>query len=100
MELNGSAVTLGLPAEFQFHKEMLEKNTNRQLIEEAFETVLNQKFRIQFIVTQGPSAAPGAAAKMSPAAPEPAAEAEPSKMTEILSDALNIFEGSKVIRVE
>jgi hypothetical protein len=83
---------------------MLEKNANRQLIEEGFETVLNQKLRVQFVVTQGPvtpQAAPKTA-KTAPAAsvPPPVSEGEASKMTDILSQTLNIFEGSKVIKVE
>lgn len=104
IEINGGALTLGLPSEFQFHKEMLEKQANRQLIEEGFETVLNQKLRVQFVVTQGPvtppaSAAPKAA-RPAPPQPEPASAESSEKMTDIISQTLNIFEGSKIIKVE
>ncbi len=102
IEVAGGALTLGLPAEFQFHKEMLEKSTNRQLIEEAFETVLNQKFRVQFVVTQGPASPKGTPVSEEPApaaAPAPEA-ADSAQMTDILSQTLNIFQGSKIIRVE
>lgn len=104
IEVAGNLVTLGLPVEFQFHKETLEKSANKQLVEEAFETVLAQKMRVQFVVTQGPMAV---TAKKSEAKPSveveqtaPAAEGEGKKMSEVLSQALNIFQGSKIIRTE
>lgn len=100
IEVAGNLVTLGLPAEFQFHKEMLEKSANKQLIEEAFETVLAQKMRVQFVVTQGPVAKKVAAEPLPDIPPPTAAPEEGTKMTEVLSQALNIFQGSKIIRTE
>lgn len=102
IEVSGSLITLGLPAEFQFHKEMLEKSANKQLIEEAFETVLAQKMRVQFIVTQGPvsSTVKKMEVNISSEPAAPAAEGDGKKMSEVLSQALNIFQGSKIIRTE
>lgn len=104
IEVAGNLVTLGLPVEFQFHKETLEKTANKQLVEEAFETVLAQKMRVQFVVTQGPMVMTAKKSETAPSAeiaqPAPAAEGDGKKMSEVLSQALNIFQGSKIIRTE
>ena len=88
VEVHDGTVVLGLPQEFQFHKEMLEKNGNRQLVEEAFEVVARQKVRVQFVVTK-----PDAGSTSRPAAAE-----EKSPLPEIIVEAMNIFEGSRIIK--
>ncbi len=102
IEVAGTLVTLGLPSEFQFHKEMLEKSANKQLIEEAFETVLAQKMRVQFVVTRGPVSSTVKKTEINISAESSGAPAEGDgkKMSEVLSQALNIFQGSKIIRSE
>ena len=111
IEAAGSVLTLGLPAEFQFHKEMLEKNTNRELIEEAFNVVGQKEVRIQFVITRieqeemGPRRAPEVSAA-GPAAihrgSDSAGESSEanSKLSDMLSQALNIFDGAKIVRKE
>src|SRR5262249_49549861 len=47
VEVADSTLTIGFAQEFQFHKEMLEKTVNRQLVEEAFEVTSGKKIRIQ-----------------------------------------------------
>jgi DNA polymerase III subunit gamma/tau len=102
VEVNDSLITIGFPGEFQFHKDMLEKSANKQLVEEAFEVTSGKKVRVQFVVTEADrqehpvkTAAPAA----SPSAP--ASSGEPSgKLTEIITEALNIFDGAKIVRAE
>ena len=88
IEVADGAVTLGLPVEFQFHKEMLEKNGNRQLVEEAFEVAGGHKIRIQFVVTKPET---GEAVR-------PMAVEEKGQLPEIIVEAMNIFEGSRIIK--
>ena len=76
--------------EFQFHKEMLEKNGNRQLVEEAFEVVAHKKIRVQFVVTK-----PEVSSVVKPVLP-----VEKSPLPEIITDAMSIFEGSKIVKKE
>ncbi|MBI3316695.1 MAG: DNA polymerase III subunit gamma/tau [Candidatus Omnitrophica bacterium] len=90
VEAGAGVATLGLPSEFAFHKDMLEKEVNRRLVEEAFETVLGQKWRISFVVTQTERS------ETPVSAPAP----EEAKVSEIITQALNIFEGAKIIRKE
>ena len=88
VEVTDGIVMLGLPQEFQFHKEMLEKNGNRQLVEEGFEVVAGKKVRVQFVVTK-PEAGEGI---------KPALAEEKSQLPEIIVDAMAIFEGAKIIK--
>ncbi len=92
VEIEDSLVTLGLPAEFQFHKETLEKDANRRLVEEAFEVVSGRKVGIQFVISRAP--------QEKPAAETPLPPEEESKLPGIIQEALNIFEGAKIIRNE
>ncbi len=88
VESSEGVVTLGLPTEFQFHKDMLEKNTNKQLIEEAFEVISGKKIRVQFVVTVSEQKQK-----------QPVAVAEDaSKLPDIINEALNIFDGAKIIK--
>ncbi|OGX11599.1 MAG: DNA polymerase III, subunit gamma and tau [Omnitrophica bacterium RIFOXYB12_FULL_50_7] len=89
-EVEGSVIVLGLPSEFRFHKETLEKDLNKQVIEEAFAQVLGKKVRVQCVVTERDGTTQ-----------EAAGDAMPDKgegVPDIVSKALEIFDGSKVIR--
>jgi DNA polymerase III subunit gamma/tau len=89
-EVEGSVIVLGLPSEFRFHKEMLEKDLNKQVIEDAFEKALNKKVRVQCVVTERDGTTQEAAGDI--------ASAEYEGVPDIVSKALEIFNGSKVIR--
>jgi hypothetical protein len=81
---------LGLPSEFRFHKVTLEKEANKQLIEEAFCQALGKKVRVQCVVTEREGTVqdmPGGATPEKNAA-----------VPAIVAKALEIFDGSKVIR--
>ena len=92
-EVDGSVITLGLPSEFRFHKETLEKDLNRQVIEDVFAQVVGMKVRVQCVVTEREGTTQDA---------EEGGERVPAKKDEGVSDivakALSIFDGSKVIR--
>lgn len=103
VEINDTTITVGFPGEFQFHKEMLDKSANKQLVEEAFEVTSGKKIRILFVVTeadrQEQKAKPAPAAAAATAAP--ASSGEPSgKLTEIITEALSIFDGAKIVRAD
>ncbi|MFA5168711.1 MAG: DNA polymerase III subunit gamma/tau [Candidatus Omnitrophota bacterium] len=89
-EVEGSVIVLGLPSEFRFHKEMLEKDLNKQIIEEAFTQALGKKVRVQCVVTERDGMTQKAAGDTAPAKDE--------GVPDIVSKALEIFDGSKVIR--
>ena len=89
-EVEGSMIILGLPSEFRFHKETLEKDSNKQLIEEAFTHALGRKVRVQCVVTEREGATQEASGEIVPAKDE--------GVSDIVSKALEIFDGSKVIR--
>ena len=89
-EVEGSVIVLGLPSEFRFHKETLEKELNRQVIEEAFAQVLGKKVRVQCVVTEREGTTREAAGERVPVKDE--------GVPDIVSKALEIFDGSKVIR--
>jgi len=91
VEINDAVVVLGLPDEFQFHKETLEKDANRRLVEEAFEVVSGKKIRVQFVITQ-PSQVKSESKTES--------KEEGSPLPDIVNEAMNIFSGAKVIRKE
>jgi len=90
-ELDGTVIVLGLPSEFRFHKEMLEKETNKQFIEEAFSQALGHKVRIQCVVTEREGV-------IQEAAPGMVSVSKDEDVPDIVSKALEIFDGSKVIR--
>ncbi len=89
-EVEGSVIVLGLPSEFRFHKETLEKDLNKQVIEEAFTQALGMKVRVQCVVTERDGTTQDADA--------PAASAKDEDVPDIVSKALEIFDGAKVIR--
>ncbi|MFH1800227.1 MAG: DNA polymerase III subunit gamma/tau [Candidatus Omnitrophota bacterium] len=89
-EVEGSVIVLGLPSEFRFHKETLEKDLNKQVIEDAFAQALNKKVRVQCVVTERDGMTQEAVRDIAPAKDE--------GVPDIVSKALEIFDGSKVIR--
>jgi len=89
-EVEGLTIVLGLPSEFRFHKETLEKDSNKQLVEEAFAKALGKKIRVQCVVTERE----GATREASESSPL----AKDEGVSDIVSKALEIFDGSKVIR--
>lgn len=101
METSGDMLTLGLPAEFQFHKETLDKGPNRKLVEEAAEIVLGRKIGIEFVVTQGPAAvrpAAGTVPEKTGAAAAGETSAAGGQLPEIIMKALDIFDGARIVR--
>jgi len=91
VETEGNVVTLALPAEFQFHKDTLEKNNNKKLVEEAFETVTGKRVGVQFVITKKDEAPPST----KPEEPEPD---DGKPLPDIIMNALDIFEGAKIVR--
>lgn len=91
VETRENLVVLGLPEEFQFHKEMLERDQKRKLIEGAFSQFLGTVPQIQFVTTrlvQGESASGASPSKEAP------------KLPEIVRQAMDIFQGSKIVRTD
>jgi DNA polymerase III subunit gamma/tau len=89
-EVEGTVIVLGLPSEFRFHKETLEKELNKQVIEDAFAQVLGVKVRVQCVVTEREGTTQDAEGESAPA--------KDDGVPDIVSKALEIFDGSKVIR--
>jgi DNA polymerase-3 subunit gamma/tau len=90
-EVEGLVIVLGLPSEFRFHKETLEKELNKQVIEDAFAQVLGKKVRVQCVVTERDGATQDADEERAPATQD-------EGVSDIVNKALEIFDGSKVIR--
>lgn len=102
VEVSSSGVVLGLPAEFQFHKETLEKDAHKRIVEDAFEAVVGVKTRIHFAITE--ILREEHSAQAAPPAPrvtaEPAGEMEPGPRQDIIDEALNVFKGARLVRKE
>lgn len=94
LEISAEEVTLGLPAEFQFHKDTLEKPMNKKLVEEAFEIVMGKVLRARFVITK---VAQGVVEGQGPA---PAGEKlKPGgELPEIIMGALDVFGDAKIVR--
>jgi len=97
VEANDHGIVLGLPAEFQFHKDTLEKDANRRLVEEAFESVCARRVKVQFVITK---AGHEENAAQLPASGQngPFENGGPSQ--NILDEALNVFKGARLVRKE
>lgn len=93
VEVDGATIVLGFPSEFRFHKETLEKESNKQVVEEAFAQTLGRKLRIQFVVTEREGTTQDA-----PAGGE--TSKKESETPDIVMQALEIFDGAKIIRKE
>lgn len=97
VEVEDSVIILGLPEEFRFHKESLEKENNKKLVEECFSEGLGSKARVRFVVTQQTISERPAS---QPAAPLPPTDAEKRELPDIITQALDVFDGAKIIRAE
>jgi len=105
VEAGPSGVVLGLPAEFQFHKDTLEKEAHKRLVEDAFDAVLGVKTRIQFVITEinreeRSSEAPAGSVPLSPAVPAVEPELGSGPRQDIIDEALNVFKGARLVRKE
>lgn len=100
VEVADGAITLGFPAELQFHKEMLEKTANKQLVEEAFEVAAGKKIRVQFVVTQVDNQVQSQTPAKKTAEAAASKEPQSGKLAEIVTEALSVFDGGKIIRAE
>jgi DNA polymerase-3 subunit gamma/tau len=96
MEVDNHTVFLGLPAEFKFHQETLEKDANKRLVEEAFEVISGKKVRVQFVITEQEVAMPPVAAAGTGEGEEKAKEE--NKLPEIISDVMDVFQGARLIQ--
>lgn len=88
LEVSGNKVTFGFPPEFKFHMENLEHQGNKTFIQKSLEDILKVRIQIQFVVTK--------AEKIEKTIPQP--EPEKGNDSDVIMSALDIFEGSKVIR--
>jgi len=92
VEITLEAIVLGLPEEFQFHKEMLDRVEKRRLVEAIAGEALGRDVQIQFVTTKLQQEEGAASAK---------SEKEPSsKLPEIVRQAMDIFQGSKIVRAD
>ena len=96
LEIVDGFVVFGLPAEFKFHKEALEKQNNKDLVRTTLATLLGQEANISFVVTE--LSKDTVTKKMGEAQPVALSAGVLGKESDIITSALNIFEGSKVIR--
>lgn len=92
VEVEGATIVLGLPSEFRFHKETLEKESNRQVVDDAFAQVFGKKVKTQFVVTEKEGTLRETPRDATPETAE--------GMADIVAQALEIFGGAKVIRKE
>ncbi|MBI4372460.1 MAG: DNA polymerase III subunit gamma/tau [Candidatus Omnitrophica bacterium] len=86
VEVVDGLVVFGFPSEFKFHKEALEKQAHKDLIRSTLKSLLGTEINISFVLTEP--------------AKEPAKKVEsslPAKDSEIITSALNMFDGSKVV---
>ncbi len=86
LEVEDGLIVLGLPGEFKFHKENLEKLENKKLVEEIFQSLLGTQARVSFVITVPD--------KVSLRASGPAVEKE--SVPEIVASAVKLFEGKIV----
>lgn len=101
VEMTDEKLVLCFPTDLQFHKDMLDKEPNRRLVEEALEAVTGQSRRIQFTV--GSFSAKAAASCLSAPSEKPAPTNHVNsdeKLPDIITQALDVFTGAKIIRRE
>jgi len=104
VEVSAAGIVLGLPAEFQFHKDTLEKEAQKRLVEDAFDAVLGVKNRIHFVITEinREERSVDSAVAITPRAPAVpvATDMEPGPRQDIIDEALNVFKGARLVRKE
>lgn len=87
IELVQNTVTVGLPSEFNFHKETLESQDNLTLIEDVIKNVIGVPLKVNFVITERDGI------------DDEVIEEEPTdEPAEIIESALEIFEGRTVRR--
>jgi len=95
LSIKSNLLTIGMPAQFLLHKEVLEESGNRKLIESVLNDLLGGNLRVNFIITDG---------KPSPEDKEDKGINNSRKLEDMLTaepiarKALELFEG-KVIKV-
>ena len=95
VEVDDTVIILGLPEEFRFHKESLEKENNKKLVEDCFSENIGSKVKVRFVVTeQTSSERPAALPVVLPS------EAEKRELPDIITKALDVFDGAKIVRAE
>lgn len=99
VEVDETVIVLGLPEEFKFHKESLEKENNKKLVEESFSEGLGIKVRVRFVVTEQTSTNRPVAAS-APAAESHASKEDGRELPDIITKALDVFDGAKIVRAE
>jgi len=87
VEVAGQKVTFGFPTEFKFHKETVEQQNNKVFVRDILSQVLGSTVEVDFVVTEEDREE-----KKIPVSPEKDPNAK------IVMSAMEIFEGSKVIR--
>jgi len=87
VEVDGHRAIFGFPAEFKFHKETIEQQHNKSFVRDILKNILQMPVDVSFVVTE--------AEQMTEKAP---AEQAPGVDSGVISSALEIFDGSKVIR--
>lgn len=90
VEVTGEAIVLGLPEEFQFHRETLEAPEKRKVVEEVFRQFFGEIPGVRFVTMrlgkEGGSSEPS--------------QKQAAKLPEAVRQAMDIFQGSKIIRAE
>jgi len=89
VEVENDQIIIGMPSEYKFHKENLEKTENKKLVETAFHEFLGIPAKVSFVIT--------VPEKISIAAGQEAAPSE--NIPEIVDSALKIFKGKIVQRL-
>ncbi|HQB93639.1 MAG TPA: DNA polymerase III subunit gamma/tau [Candidatus Omnitrophota bacterium] len=89
VEVEDGTIVLGFPSEFKFHKETIDKDNNKKIIEEVFRKALGAKVRVQCVVTEKDG--------MNQTSPE-GKPADDGNAPDIVAKALEIFDGARIIR--
>lgn len=101
VEMNDEKLVLCFPTDLQFHKDMLDKEPNRRLVEEALEAVTGQSRRVQFSVGQAsPRGVVGESSSPSESTLAATSPKSDEKLPDIITQALDVFTGAKIVRRE
>ncbi len=95
VEVVDGLVVFGLPTEFKFHRDALDKQANKDLVRSTLVSLLGGEVNVSFVVTE---VAKGVAKTPENQTQPVSAGVSGGKESDIVVSALNIFEGSKVIR--
>ena len=91
VDVEDGIVVFGLPSEFRFHKEALDRQDNKELVRKTLAVLLGREASVAFVITE---------VKLEPAARPSEPEATDAKTNDIIHSALEIFDGSKIARRE